>query len=311
MIDDFLFSLNVTLPIFLIIFLGMLLRKKGLLTEGFVTVADRFNFKIPLPLLLFTDIATADLASRFDAWFVVFCMGMTTLAFLLIWGGTKLWLRDRFMTGAFTMSSFRGSAAVLGIAFVMNIYGDAGLAPLMIVAVVPLYNIFSVIVLSLGSGRAVSAWGILKGILTNPLILAIAAGLPFPLLGIPIPELFLDTLHSIGGIATPLALLLLGAGFQVSDIRAKLRPIVSATIIKLVLMPGIVILLAIAAGFRNEAMVAIAVMMASPTTVACYTMAKNMDNDAQLVSGVVMLSTLLSSFSLTLIIFLLRTNGMI
>ncbi|MDO4317881.1 MAG: AEC family transporter [Lachnospiraceae bacterium] len=307
--NDLIFSLNATIPIFLIILLGYLLRKVGLFTEKFIPDADRFNFRVTLPILLFVDIATADITSRFDWKFVVFCMGTTTISFLLIWGAARLLLRKKEMVGAFTMSSFRGSAAVLGIAFVTNIYGEAGLAPLMIVAVVPLYNIFSVIVLSLGSeepGSKVSYGKVLKGIVTNPLILAIFLAFPFAAFSVRIPHILLQSLESMGSIATPLALLLLGASFRGDQVRGKLGPALGATFIKLVLLPGTVVLAAVLCGFRGAALVAIAVMMASPTTVACYTMAKNMKNDADLTSEIVMLTTLFSSVTLTLLIYILK-----
>ena len=312
--SDLIFSLQVTIPIFLVILLGIFLRKIGFFTEEFIAVADRFNFRVPLPVLLFTDIATADIASSFNGKFVVFCMGTTTLSFLLIWAAAGAFLRKKEMVGAFTMCSFRGSAAVLGIAFVTNLYGRAGLAPLMIVSVVPLYNIFSVIVLSFGArdGAAkVSAIGVLKGILTNPLILAIFLAFPFAAFSISLPPLVKESLQSLGSIATPLALLLLGASFRFAQVTQKLLPALFATVIKLVLLPGAVVLAAVLAGFRGEALVAIAVMMASPTTVACYTMARNMKNDATLTSEIVMLTTLFSAVTLTLLIFVLKSNSFI
>lgn len=312
--SDFLFSLNATMPVFLIILLGYVLRKTGMFTEEFIPVADRFNFRVTLPILLFVDIATADLTSRFDWKFVLFCAGTTTIAFFVIWAVAGMTLKDKGMVGAFTMSSFRGSAAVLGIAFVTNIYGDAGLAPLTLVAAVPLYNIFSVIVLSVGAkedGQKVSVKKVIWEIVTNPLIVSIILAFPFAAWHVEMPHILLRSLESLGRIATPLALLLLGAGFCVEEAAGKLTPALFSALIKLVIMPGIAVIAAISMGFRNEALVAIGVMMASPTTVACYTMAKNMKNDATLTASIVMVTTVLSSVTITLMVFVLKTMGYI
>ena len=99
-------------------------------------------------MLLFKDIATADIRSDFNLAFVLFCMITTTIMFLAIWGLSYIFIKDKTQVGAFTQASARGSAAVLGIAFINNIYGNSGMAPLMIVSAVPLYNILSVIILT-------------------------------------------------------------------------------------------------------------------------------------------------------------------
>ncbi len=302
------------MPVFLIILLGFVLRKIGMLTDEFIPVADRFNFRVALPILVFVDIATADITGRFDWKFVLFCMGTTTIAFLAIWGIALLTLKDKGMVGAFTMCSFRGSAAVLGIAFVTNIYGEAGLAPLTLVAAVPLYNIFSVVVLSMGTkenGGKMSIKKVLWEIITNPLIIAIILAFPFAAWHVKMPHILLQSLESMGKIATPLALILLGAGFCVEEAAGKFGPTLFATVIKLIVMPGLAVAAAVALGFRNEALVAIGVMMASPTTVACYTMAKNMKNDATLAASIVMATTVLSSVTITLMVFILKTMALI
>ena len=145
---DFIFSLNATLPIFLIMVLGWFLMRIGLFTKEFNKVADKYVFKVALPVLLFKDIATADIRSDFNLAFVLFCMITTTIMFLAIWGLSYIFIKDKTQVGAFTQASARGSAAVLGIAFINNIYGNSGMAPLMIVSAVPLYNILSVIILT-------------------------------------------------------------------------------------------------------------------------------------------------------------------
>ena len=149
--ENFIFSLNATAPIFLVMILGNILMKTGFLSEEFTRVSDKFVFKVALPALLFYDISTADMRDVFNLKFILFCMFTTIIMFLVIWILTWIFMKDKSMVGAFVQASARGSAAILGMAFVQNIYGDSGMAPLMIVSAVPFYNIFSVVILTFHS----------------------------------------------------------------------------------------------------------------------------------------------------------------
>ena len=314
---DFIFSLNATLPIFLIMVLGWFLMRIGLFNKEFNKVADKYVFKVALPVLLFKDIATADIRSDFNLTFVLFCMITTTIMFLAIWGLSYIFIKDKTQVGAFAQASARGSAAVLGIAFINNIYGNSGMAPLMIVSAVPLYNILSVIILTFSAdmGKGVNKGENIKkaclNVIKNPIIIGIFLGLPFSILGISIPQIPLKAVTSIAQTATPVALLVVGAGFEGAKAIKKLKLTSIATFIKLVLLPLIFFPFAIAFGFRGSELVAILVMLGSPTTVTCYIMAKNMGNDEVLSSSIVVMATLLSSVTLTGWIFVLKVMGLI
>ena len=177
--------------------------------QEYVDIINKFVFKVSLPVLLFKDIATTPIRDAFDPKFVIFCMVGTTIMFMGIWALTSIFMKDKSMVGAFTQASARGSAAVLGIAFVQNIYGNSGMTPLMIVSAVPLYNIYSVIILTFcannqdHSDKAATIKRAFKNILTNPIIRGIAAGVPFSLLNIELPPLVLKTVTNVAQTATP------------------------------------------------------------------------------------------------------------
>lgn len=313
--ENFLFSLNVTLPIFIIIVIGGLLQRIGLLNEGFTSVADKFVFKVALPVQLFRDIAEMDIRSDFSGKFVLFCMAATTCMFAATWLLGQLFLKDKSMVGAFAQAAARGSAAILGIAFVENIYGSSGMTPMMIVAAVPLFNIYSVIILTVTSAQGkfdlALVKKLLKGVITNPIILGIAAGMVWSLAGLPMPVLLSKSVGYIASTATPLALLVLGATFKGREALQKIGPTLAAAFLKLVAIPAAIFPVAIHMGFRGSELVAIMIMLASPTTVTCYIMAKNMGGDDTLSASVVMTATLLSSVTLTLWVFVMRTMGFI
>ncbi len=315
--ENFIYSINVTMPIFLVMVIGYILKQIGMLNDNFVTVANKFNFKVTLPFMLFKDIAGVDIKAVFDIKYVLFCAIVSTICFWVVWGTAKLLVRDKTIRGAFVQSSFRGSAAVMGLAFIQNIYGSSAIGPLMIVSAVPLYNIFSVIVLTF---EANDSTGIDKkakirqagiNICKNSIILSILAGLIVGLLGIQFPTLVDKTISNVAQMATPLALITIGAGFEGRKALAKIAPTMVASTIKLVLQPLVFLPVAAWMGFTGEKMIAILIMLASPTTPSCYIMAKSMNNDEVLTASVIVTTTLMAAFTLTGWIFLLKTLGYI
>ena len=315
--ENFIYSVDATFPIFLVMVIGYILKQIGMLNDNFVTVANRFNFKVTLPFMLFRDISGVDIRAVFDIRYVLFCALVSTACFWIIWGGVKLFLKDQSMRGAFVQASFRSSAAVMGLAFIQNMYGSSAMGPLMIVSAVPLYNIFSVIVLTFEGAHSGEEDPKQKvkdaciNIAKNPIILGILAGLVVGLLGIDFPVIVDKTVNSVAQMATPLALITIGAGFEGRKALAKIRPTIAASMIKLVVQPLIFLPVAAWMGFRGEQMIAILIMLASPTTPSCYIMAKNMDNDGVLTASVIVMTTLLAAFTLTGWIFILKTVGLI
>ena len=315
--ENFIYSVDATFPIFLVMVIGYILKQIGMLNDNFVTVANRFNFKVTLPFMLFRDISGVDIRAVFDIRYVLFCALVSTACFWIIWGGVKLFLKDQSMRGAFVQASFRSSAAVMGLAFIQNMYGSSAMGPLMIVSAVPLYNIFSVIVLTFEGAHSGEVDPKQKvkdaciNIAKNPIILGILAGLVVGLLGIDFPVIVDKTVNSVAQMATPLALITIGAGFEERKALAKIRPTIAASMIKLVVQPLIFLPVAAWMGFRGEQMIAILIMLASPTTPSCYIMAKNMDNDGVLTASVIVMTTLLAAFTLTGWIFILKTVGLI
>lgn len=313
--ENFIYSINATLPVFLVIVLGYVLMQTKMLNENFVTVANKFNFQVTLPFLVFKDISSANVRENFDLKFVLFCAGATTLCFFTIWGVTKLFVKDTSIHGAFVQASFRSSAAVMGIAFIQNIYGNSGMAPMMIIGSVPLYNIFSVIVLTMEANEEVQGYDRIKkamlGILTNPIIIGILLGLLVSISGITFPTVVNKTVQSVASMASPLALITIGAGFEGKKALGKIKPTIWVAAIKLVFQTMVFLPIACMMGFRTEKLIAILIMLAAPTTPSCYIMAKNMKNDGVLTASSVVVTTLCSSVTLTLWIYILRSMGLI
>ena len=313
--DNLIFSLNATVPIFLMMLLGLFFRKIGWIDEVFASKMNKFVFLVPLPVLLFEDLATVDFAEVWDMKFVLFCFGATLISIVIAAAVSFLW-KDRSIQGEFIQASYRSSAALLGIAFIQNIYGDAGMAPLMIIGSVPLYNVMAVVVLSFFQPERKKldrqVWiNTLKGIITNPIILGIIAGLLWSALRLPMPSILEKTVSNIGAVATPMGLMAMGATFDIKKAFGKAKPAVAASVMKLVGFAALFLPLAVWLGFRREQLVAILIMLGSATTVSCYVMARNMGHEGVLTSSTVMLTTLFSAFTVTGWLYILRTLGMI
>lgn len=313
--ENLIFSLNATIPIFLMMLLGMLFRKLGWMDEVFAAKMNKFVFLIPLPVLLFEELATVDFSEVWDIKFILFCFVVTAISITISTLISLLW-KDRSIKGEFIQSTYRSSAALLGIAFIQNIYGTAGMAPLMIIGSVPLYNIMAVVVLSFfkpgnNSFDKALVKRTLKGIATNPIILGIVAGLAWSALKIPMPTILNKVVSSVGATATPMGLMSMGATFELKKATSKMKPTLVAVFMKLVGFCAIFLPIAAAFGFRNEQMIAILVMLGSATTVSCFVMAKNMGHEGTLSSGVIMMTTLLSAFTLTMWLDVLRSFGLV
>lgn len=293
----------------------MLFRKLGWMDEVFAAKMNKFVFLVPLPVLLFEQLATVDFSEVWDIKFILFCFVVTAISITISTLISLLW-KDRSVKGEFIQATYRSSAALLGIAFIQNIYGTAGMAPLMIIGSVPLYNIMAVVVLSLfkpgnNSFDKALVKKTLKGIATNPIIIGIVAGFVWSALKLPMPSILHKTVSSIGATATPMGLMSMGATFEMKKATSKMKPTLVAVFMKLVGFCAIFLPMAALLGFRNEELIAILVMLGSATTVSCFVMARNMGHEGTLSSGVIMMTTLLSAFTLTMWLDVLRSFGLV
>lgn len=315
--DSFIYSLNATVPVFAIMIIGQFLKRIGIIDIPFANIANKFVFKVCLPCLLFQDLAATNIRENFDLSYVGFCFLATLSSILVIWFLAKKLLKDKTEVGAFVQCSYRSSAAILGIAFIQNIYGTSGMAPLMIIGSVPLYNIFAVIILTFESNSAenMNSTDNIKrafvNILKNPIIIGIFLGLIASYFNLDFPKMVDKTINNLAVMTSPLALISIGAAFEGKKALAKIKSTAVASSIKLIVLAAIFIPLAVYFGFRDQKLIALVIMLASPCTPTAYIMAKNMDGDDVLASSIIVTTTFFSSITLTFWIFILRAFGLL
>lgn len=315
MLNNLIFCLNATVPIFFLILLGMFLRKIQLVDDAFTARLNTLVFRVCLPALLFHDMYRTDYRTNWNTAYVVYC-ALATLASILICTGISYLLKDRSVQGEFIQTSYRSSATILGIAVVQNLYHNVGMAPLMVIGAVPIYNIAAVIILEMyrpGRGKLNAALlrKTLHGILTNPIIVSILLGFAWSLLRLPLPAIGDTTLDYVGRCATPLGIIAMGASFQWAKARQSAGPALVSTFIKLFGLCALFLPLGVHLGFRKDLLVAALVMCGSSSTISCFVMAKGMGHKGDLTISTVMLTTLLSAFSLTFWLFILKSHGWI
>ena len=313
---NLIFSLNATMPLFIMMMVGFFLKKIHFLDEHSTKVINQLVFKVFLPALLFVDLAGKDFMSIWDTKMVVFCFVVTVVSIALAVVFSML-SKNKAERGEIIQAAYRSGAATLGIAFMTNIYDDASMVALMIIGSVPLYNVAAVVILDMTSPENKYHSGkelwvkTAKNAATNPIILGIVIGMIWSVCRIPQPVIFAKSMTYLGNLASPLALIGLGASFEFCDVKEKWKQTTGVTAIKLLLWCMIFLPIAISMGFHNEKLVAILVMLGSATTSSCFIMAKNMGHEGKISSCAVMVTTLLSSFTLTLWLFILKSMQLI
>lgn len=318
--DNLIFSLNATMPVFVVMMTGWAFRQCGIISDTFATLMNRFVFQIALPVSLFTELYDVDFRSVWDFRYVVFCF-LATLASILIGAVAARLCAEPGDRAEFVQGAYRSSASLLGMAYIELIYGSATSGSLMMIGCVPLYNVAAVLILSPGQEKSAAqgrgnGWKTALKIVTNPIILGIVIGFLWSilirgLLGFRMPAFLSTSCSYIGRLASPMGLLSMGAQLDFRKMFGKVRPALVGTFLKLIGFAAIFLPLAVQMGFTGEKLVAALIMLGSPSTVAGYIMARNMGHEGTLSASMVMMTTILSSLTLTLWLWLLRSRGLV
>ena len=316
--ENLIFSLNATMPVFLMMVLGYALhRKTSLLSDQFANYLNTFVFKLALPVQLFKSLSQEDFHEVWDGGMVLFCFSVS-LASILILLALSAFLRDSSLRAEFVQAGYRGSQALLGVALLQNIYGSnaaGGPLALVLIGAVPLYNVAAVLLLTLlvpgGHLDRRTVGKALRGIVTNPIILGIAAGLIWSLLRLPQPVILQRAVSSLASTATPMGLLALGACIDPKKAAGCWKPTLIASLFKLVFFVMLFLPLAVKLGYRGETLTALLIMLGSPATVSCFSMARSMGHEGVLSASAVMLTTVCSAFTFTVWLYLLKSLALI
>ncbi|HBM29699.1 MAG TPA: AEC family transporter, partial [Halomonas sp.] len=234
-------TLDVTLPVFAMVFIGIALKRLGWIDSAFISTASSLVFKATLPTLIFLSLVNADLSVALDVPLLLFFAFATLGQFLLSWGWAHLRV-PREDRGVYVQGAFRGNCGIVGLALAAGMYGNYGLSAgsLLLGVVIVMYNALSVIALAAYQPGQATDWRSLLGhIIKNPLILSVVAALPFTALSIPLPSWVMTSGNYFASLTLPLALICIGATLSVSSMREGSHVALSASSLKMVILPAL------------------------------------------------------------------------
>jgi predicted permease len=306
---------NMVAPVFLIVAAGYLLKKLGIINDNFIAVSSKVVFTIAIPSLMFSEISTINFNEVFNVNLIIFVYLLTITTFVLSWLFAIPFIKNTKDKGAFIQGSFRGNFAIVGLALILNAFGEGSIAKgsIVLAFTIPLYNVLAVLVLSYFSqeNKKTDIRETLVNIVTNPLIIAIIIALPFSYLKIKLHPAVSDAINYIADLTLPLALLSIGGFLDFTEIKNTSSAALLSTILKIVLFPLTGTFAAYLAGYRNDDLGIMFILFGCPTAIASFIMAEAMGSNSRLAGNIVLLTTLGSIITISLGLFILKENGLI
>ncbi|MGR4067482.1 AEC family transporter [Halomonas sp. LR3S48] len=306
-------TLEITLPVFAMVFIGLALKRLGWIDQAFIATASSLVFRGTMPTLIFLSIIKADLDATLNPGLLAFFALATLASFLLAWGWAILRV-PHAERGVYVQGAFRGNCGIVGLALAAGMYGDYGLSAggLLLGVVILTYNAFSVIVLATyQQGRRTDWRSIASHIMRNPLILSVIAAVPVAALELRLPGWLMTSGQYFASLTLPLALICIGATLSLGSIRASGRLAMGASLMKMVTLPLGATVAAWLVGFEERELGVLFLFFASPTAAASFVMVKAMGGNAALSANIIALTTLMASLTITVGVFTLKVAGWI
>lgn len=311
--DNLILSFNVVTPLCLVMAIGYFLKYIKMFDEHTLNVMNSVCFKTFLPVLLFYNIYNTDIASVLNPPLMLFAAVSIIVIFTLTFIFIPLIEKENSKRGVMIQGIFRSNFVLFGIPVATSLVGEGnvGATALLIGVIVPIFNVLAVVCLETFRGGKIDIKKIIRGIITNPLILGALLGFILLMLKVQLPVFVMTTIKDISKIATPLSLILLGASFSFSDVKKYLKDTLIVVLGKLVIFPLIVVGSAYYFGFRDIALLSLMIMSASPTAISSFQMAKQMDGDADLAGQIVVFTSAFSIVTVFFWIFVLKQLSLI
>lgn len=294
--EQFWVAAEAIIPLYILICVGLLIRRFQLLTDWETARVNGMVFKVFFSVMMFYTIYTTHIREMLHPTLILFAVGALAVIY-----GLAFFLVCRFVPGpkqrgAMIQAVYRSNFVLMGIPLAGNICGENNIAltSMMIAIIVPLYNVLAVFTMETFRGRTFDLLHVLGGVLRNPMIIGAMVGFVFLLLGIKLPKPLLKPLGQMVAMTSPLALIILGASFRFSSVRENPRYLAAVVVTRLLIVPAAVFTAAIHLGFRGQEMVTLLAIFGTPCAVASFSMAQIMDSDADLAGNCVVFTTALS-----------------
>ena len=305
---NFILSINVVAPLFLTIMFGYFIRRINRVDEYTLKKMNNLIFKTFLPMLLFFNVYSTNIEGAIDVRLMILAPTCILLSCLGACAVVPFMVKASKKRGVVVQAVFRSNFVLVGLPVVLSLFGEdgAGITSILIAVIVPMFNFLAVIVLEVFRGGNLNLKTIIKGIITNPLILASLLGILMLVLQIKLPTIFEKTISDMSKIATPLALVVLGGSFRIEKINKNLKPLIIGVIGKLIIVPLIFIPIAIYLGFRDIELASVMIMLSAPVAVSSFTMAEQMEADGELAAQLVVFTSMFSVLTIFIYIFAMK-----
>ena len=309
--ENLILSFTVIMPIFLMMVLGYILKKVGIFDKQTIEKINKSVFKVFLPILVFYNVYTSEISDVFNLSLILYSVISILIVFLIALIFVTLTEKDNSKRGVLVQGIFRSNFVIFGIPLSVSLYGDdiIGTAAVLIAVITPLFNLLSVVVLEIFRGSKPNLKIILKGIITNPLIIASMAGLLVLLSKITLPSFIEKAVCDVSKASTPLALIALGGSIDFKKVKSNIKQLIIGITGKLIITPAIILITGILLGFRNAELAILIALSASPVAVSSFTMAQQMDGDSELAAQLQMFGTTICIVTVFLWIFILKQLG--
>lgn len=309
--ENFLLALNVVLPMFFTMSLGVILRKLKWVDENSLNIMNKLIFKVFMSTLLFLNIYNiGDLSvlSAGNLKLLAYTFIIILVILFLAWLFYAFKIKDRKKLSVLIQGVYRGNFILFGLAIADSLYGKEGLGVVSILTIItiPTFNTLAVIILEYYSGKEISVKKLFKQVLKNPLILASIIGVIFIVFKITIPKPIHKTLVDISKIATPLAFIVLGGELKFGNMLKNIKYLISVNILRLIVNPIITLGVGRLLGFDGAEIVALLALSACPTAVSSFTMAKEMGADGDLAGEIVATTSIFSILTIFCWVLLLK-----
>ena len=296
---SFVVCINAVLPIFLLMAAGYSARCFHLLDRADVEKINRIVFRAFMPVMVFYNLYSSDLSSAMRGSLLGYAVIGVFAEYLLSLGYALLFVKDHSRRGVVIQGLYRSNFVIIGLPIAESLVGgDLGPVAMLLAVVIPIFNILAVITLAVFNGKKPGLKEVVLDILKNPLIIGSVAGIAALLAGLRLPAPLEKVVSQMSGATSPVLLFLLGAFFQFKGMRSHMRELAAVCAGRLVVFPALFLGLAVAIGFRGVELVSLTGVFASSTAIASFTMAQQMDGDAELAGDIVVWTSALCSFTL-------------
>ena len=311
MLNNFLLCVNAVIPSAIYLIIGICLKLFRIVDNEEVKRFTRMTFIALYPFLMFDNLYGKNISENMDLRLIIYALAFLAFEIISSWLFVCKIEKDNFNRGAMIQSLFRSNIVLMGLPIAINLFGKGNVTAVAVVlmVVVPIYNIVAVVIFERFRGGKVDIKGIIKGVFTNPLIIGGIAAIIVMGFRIPVPEMMYKTIVSLSDATTPIAMILLGASLNLKGFSEDRSKVAVCVIGKIIVFPGLGILGAVLLGFKQVELVAIILMTATPTALASFAMASSMDGNGKLAAETIVVSTIAACFTIPVWLFILKTGG--